>query len=128
MTATLPSKPTAPARRKPLPVIYDCASNAWDECGATTLGDFGRLYREDLDDAGRELIRPLLIAAWRKRGYRVQLLDPASINRMSGDPNVDPPNETYWQVWQEAADQVDADALLAFTDLTGDYNAWRDED
>jgi hypothetical protein len=122
MTATLPDRP-ATKTRTVLPLIYDCASNAWDECGGLALGDFGHLYREDLDDAGRELIRPLLIVAWRKRGYRVRLLDRDTANRMSADPNVDPPTETYWEVWQEAADQIDSDALLAATDLTHEYTA-----
>jgi hypothetical protein len=127
MTATT-DRTAAPRPRVTLPQIFDCAENAWDEVGATGLGDFGRLYREDLDDAGRELIRPLLIAGWRKRGYRVRLLDATSINRMSPDPNVDPPNETYWQVWQEAADQIDYSALLTAADLEAEYEAQRKDE
>ena len=119
MTATLPNRPATAA---PIVTVYDCATVVWDDYGAVGLGEFGALYRDEFDDAGRELIRRPLIAAWRKRGYRVRLLERRDFYAMPED--VDGPSvETCQAVWQEAADAVHPDELLAFTDLTAEYEA-----
>lgn len=122
MTATLPTQTNA----APAAVtVYDCATVVWDEYGAVCLGEFGHTYRDELDDAGRELIRTPLIAAWRKRGYKVRLIERRDFYAMPEDAL--PPVELCQEVWQEAADAVHPDELLAFTDLTAEYNAARKE-
>lgn len=125
MTATLPTETTAEAPT--VVTVFDCATVAWDDYGAVCLGEFGDLYRGEFDDAGRELIRRPLIAAWRSRGFKVRLIERRDFYVMPEDADA-PPVETCQEVWREAADAVHPDELLAFTDLTGDYNAWRDED
>lgn len=122
MTATLPTETTADA---PVVTVYDCATVAWDDYGAVCLGEFGDLYRGEFDEAGRELIRVPLIAAWRKRGYKVRLIERRDFYAMPEDID-GPPVEVCQEVWQEAADAVDSDALLAFTDLTHEYARYVD--
>jgi hypothetical protein len=125
MTATV-DQTTTETDQAPAPptvvTVYDCATVAWDEYGAVCLGEFGDLHRDEFNDAGRELIRQPLIAAWRKRGYKVKLIERNDFYAMPEDAD-GPSNETCWAVWQEAADAVDSDALLAFTDLTHEYTA-----
>jgi hypothetical protein len=123
MTATLPTQETtAPPT---VVTVYDCARAVWDDYGAVCLGAFGREYRDDLDDAGRELIRLPLIAAWRTRGYKVRLIEREDFYSMPEDAE-GPSMEIRQQVWQEAADAVDSDALLAFCDLTDEYTRHSD--
>lgn len=125
MTATVdqPTTETTDAPEPPTVVtVYDCARAVWDDYGAVGLGEFGALYRDEFDDAGRELIRLPLIAAWRTRGYKVRLIEREDFYSTPEDAE-GPSMEIRQQVWQEAADAVESDALLAFTDLTDEYTA-----
>jgi hypothetical protein len=100
--------------------VIDCPRCAWRDFGATQLGSFGSMHRERLDEAARELIRRPLIEAWRRRGFRVQLVchhdcaaDPGAVD--------DPPDEVFIAVRQEAADAVEDAELVFAAGLTDEY-------
>lgn len=103
--------------------VVDCAEVAWDEHGETGLGDFAALYRHDLDDAGRELIRPLLVEAWKRRGYRARLVGRAEFDQIPVSID-DPADDLFPTVRREAAGRIDFLALLDATDLHDEYRTF----
>jgi hypothetical protein len=111
-----------PTKAPTVVTVYDCARVVWDEYGAVCLGELGDKYRDEFNDAGRELVRQPLITAWRKRGYKVKLIERDDFYSIPEDAD-GPTSELCQQVWQEAADAVHSDELLAFTDLTHEYEA-----
>jgi hypothetical protein len=116
MTATLPAKTAIRA------LVLDSAEFAWNEYGCLNLGEFGREYTDLLNQAGALLMQQALITAWACRGRLVHLVDAGTFTAAPGADS-DPSDDTYHQVWQEAADAIDPDALLTATDLVSEYTA-----
>lgn len=109
--------------------VVDNAKYAWDNSYAEELAalpaDFVRDYRDALDKAAVDAIVPHLIAAWRRRGYSVtfgpfELLESGESRLVS--------NETYWAVWNEAADRLDPHELVATAELNDELNGYREND
>jgi hypothetical protein len=113
---------TASVRTK----VADCPACTWTQFAATAELDpaFVKEYRAAIDEGGTELIRRPLIEAWRRRGYRVDLLTWAGCIATSSLPD-DPPDAVYDAVHQEAADAITADALVHEADLVDQLAAWR---
>lgn len=114
MTATaLPATRTA---------IVDCPQYAWDNSDQPAIIDlrerFGTKwvsdFREDLDLAADDLIRDQLLTKWRARGFEPEFTDDtAAYETASYTPApTDPANETYWEVWNEAAYAITAEQLI----------------
>lgn len=95
-------------------VVIDNPASAWDESDHRAYSpldtDWARDNRDLLDEAAHDLIRPHLAAEWRKHGLTVRFED-GRFHPDRGD-EVEPANETYWGVWQAAANQVTTEALL----------------
>lgn len=103
--------------------VTDCAEVAWNEHGETGLGSFAALYRHDLDQAGTELIRPLLVEAWARRGYRADLVGPSEYH--ATPTRVDEPaDDLFREVRREAACQIDWSALLDATELNDEHRTY----
>jgi hypothetical protein len=102
--------------------VIDSAENAWIECGSANLGDFGHLHSYEIEQAARVLMQQALIEAWARRGRLVLLVDQATFFSMP-DMDGEPTRDEYQAAWQEAANSIDRDALLAATDLTHEYEA-----
>ena len=114
MTATaLPTTRTA---------IIDCPAYAWDNSDQPAILDLRERFgfqwvtdhREDLDEAADDLIRDHLLAGWRARGFEPMWTDDkAAYEADSYNPApADPANQTYWDVWNEAAYAITADRLI----------------
>jgi len=104
--------------------ILDCPTCTWDHFGATGLDrEFVASYRARIDGAGIELIRRPLITAWRRRGYRIRLLEHTRCAVTTDSPD-EPPTVIYDEVRQEAANAVDADQLVREADLLEEWTAW----
>lgn len=116
--ALLRSPQTAPTGA---PVI-DSAEFAWSEVSWLGVDEFASDYRDDLDQAAQLLMQQALIDAWARRGRLVQLVDKHTFLAVP-DTDTDPDVADYLTVWQEAADSIDLDALLAATDLAHEYTA-----
>jgi hypothetical protein len=102
--------------------VIDCPAYAWDGSDQPAIVDlrqrFGEQwvsdFREDLDLAAYDLVRDQLLVAWRDRGYEPEFTDDkAKFEADSYTPApTDPPNATYWAVWDAAAYAIDADRLI----------------
>lgn len=105
-----------------LTTVVDCPAYAWDNSDQPAIVDLRERYgfewvsdwREDLDEAAHNLIRDYLLAGWRRRGYEPEFMDDVDrYGTLARYPApTDPPSETYWQVWDEAAYAITADELI----------------
>lgn len=112
--ATLPVRTLTP--------VIDCPECVWNDFGAMGLDrDFRREWSNALHHAGAEAVREHLVKAWRKRGYRVELVCHHLHNAL-GEPAV--PIEVLHAVAQEAVDGVEDEELVARADLEAEYAAW----
>jgi hypothetical protein len=112
MTSTLPvsdSRIPTDTMLDSLPTLAlaaDCPRCVWRDYGVHGLDHFADNYPDRIDETGRELLRPLLIAAWRRHGYHVTLLChhdcAADLGSVDG-----PSDEVYVAVRQEAAGLTD---------------------
>lgn len=124
MTATLTRDlgVAAPAR----PVVVDNAAYAWSNttqaCLAELPDDFVYDFRYQLDKAAAEAIVPFLVAAWGQLGYDVRFGTTDEVDR--SDRAV--PNETYWAVWERAADALDAHDLVVAAELNDELFGYRE--
>lgn len=108
------------------PTVTDCPAYGWDNSDqAATIdlrntygSDFVNTWHRDLDAAAHDRIRDYLRAAWSKRGYTVEFEDDTSAFESLPATADTPSSDIYWAVWQEAADEVTADMLIASADLT----------
>lgn len=108
------------------PIVVDNAAYAWSNttqaCLAALHDDFVSDYRAQLDRAAAEAIVPFLIAAWAQIDYEVRFGTTDEVDR--SDRAV--PNETYWAVWERAADALDAHDLVAAAELNDELNGYRE--
>lgn len=128
MTSTLPvsdSRIPTDTMWDSLPTLApatDCPRCVWRDYGVHGLDvDFSRYHPDRIDETGRELLRPLLIAAWRRHGYHVTLLchHDCAADLASADG---PSDEVYVAVRQEAADRLPwAAEFAAAAGLTDEY-------
>lgn len=103
--------------------VIDCSKYAWDNAkqqlaiydlrerfGEQWVSDF----RDDLDSAAHDLMRDYLLVEWRARGFEPDFTDDTA--QFEADsynpPPTDPANDTYWAVWDAAADAITADELI----------------
>jgi hypothetical protein len=102
--------------------VIDCPAYAWDNSDQPAIVDLRERYgfewvagfRDDIDQAAYDLIRDHLLVEWRARGFEPDFTDDkAAFEADSYHPApTDPPNATYWQLWDEAAYAITADELL----------------
>lgn len=102
--------------------VIDCPAYAWDESDQPAIVDLREWFgvqwvsdfREDLDLAAYDLIRDHLLVEWRARGFEPTFTDDkAAYETASYNPApTDPPSETYWQLWDEAAYAITAEQLI----------------
>lgn len=102
--------------------VIDCPKYAWDNDDQPAIADLRDRFgfdwvcewREDLDTAAYDLIRDYLLREWRARGFEPEFSDDAAqFEADSYHPApTDPSNETYWAVWDAAAEAITADELL----------------
>ncbi|ANZ35314.1 hypothetical protein BBK82_03665 [Lentzea guizhouensis] len=85
--------------------------NAADEwrCYQQLPADFVHDHRAALDEAATSLFAPVLVEAWAERGYAVEFISDG--DAMQHRPH-DPSDETYGQVWDEAAYRLDPYAVV----------------
>ncbi|PRY35295.1 hypothetical protein [Umezawaea tangerina] len=99
------------------PVVVDNASYAWRNNETNPLrqlhDDLVQDYRDDLDDAAIQLIRPLLAEVWAERGYQVRWGTEDEVDHLPDQPDT----TTYRSVWDEAASRVDVDQVVEDAEL-----------
>ena len=111
--------------------VVDCPSYAWnnsDQVAREELGSFYGEFHHLLDEAAHELIRPLLIAEWRRTGRLVRLVDEHTFLDGQESPDEFVPDEQRWAVWQAAADQISGAELVFAAGLTDELAAMADRD
>lgn len=101
--------------------VVDCPAYAWDNSDQPAILDLRERYgfewvsdwRDDLDEAAHNLIRDYLLVEWRRRGYEPEFMDDtAAYEDLARIPSTDPSDQTYWDVWDEAAYAITADELI----------------
>jgi hypothetical protein len=102
--------------------VIDSAEFAWSEVSWLGVDEFASDYRGDLNQAAQLLMQQALIDAWARRRRLVLLVDTHTF-LSTPHTNTDPEVPEYLEVWKEAADSIDLDALLTATDLTHEYTA-----
>ncbi len=109
-------------------VVSDNAAYAWNNSTQACLGalpdDFVFDYRDLLDGVAIAAIEPELRAAWARRGYLVEFVSRNEMASSEVDRLV--PDETYWQVWDEAADRLEATELASAAELNDELFGYRE--
>lgn len=105
--------------------VVDSAEFAWNEVSWLGIDSFTRNYRDELDQAAVLLMQRALIDAWARRGRLVQLVDKAAF-AAAPKLDTDPKDEVWHEVWQEAAQSIDIDALLTAADLIHEHTNYEE--
>lgn len=101
-------------------LVLDSAEFAWNEVSWLGLDRFASDYRDQLNQAACLLMQRALIEAWARRRRLVQLVDKATF-LAAPKTTTDPSDQTWREVWQEAAQSIDLDDLLTTTDLIHEH-------
>lgn len=111
-----------------VPTVIDNPEYAWcnstQACMAALPDDFVSDYRDLLDGAAVDAIEPELRAAWARRGYRAEFVSRDEMASAEVDRQV--PDETYWAVWDEAADRLEATELASAAELNDELFGYRE--
>lgn len=120
---------TAAATTTETLTVTDNAKYAWDEysdyCLHRLPADFVFDNQRKLDAAAIPAMEAKLTAAWAKRGYQIEWV---SVEQMESGEDRLVPNELLWQVWAEAAGEVDPYALVSAADLNDVLHHWNEDD
>jgi hypothetical protein len=108
--------------------VVDCPAYAWDNSDQPARDELGAafysLHRPELDAAAHELIRPLLIAEWRKHGRLCRLVDEAAFVAVPDGVSDYVDDKQRWTVWPTAAGQISGAELVFAAGLIDELAAW----